>query len=122
MELATPRSGAFAQAANGAMSNEPYLRQREAGATRLIYGSVCSGIEAATVAWHPLGWRPAFFSEIEAFPRAVLAERWLGVPIHGDFTTINEGDYEAIDLLVGGTPCQDFSVAGLRAGFAGDRG
>ena len=88
----------------------------------MIYGFVCSGIEAASVAWHPLGWRPAFFSEIEAFPRAVLAERWLGVPIHGDFTTINEGDYEAIDLLVGGTPCQDFSVAGLRAGFAGDRG
>jgi DNA (cytosine-5)-methyltransferase 1 len=88
----------------------------------LCYGSVCSGIEAASVAWHPLGWRAAFFSEIEAFPRAVLAERWPGVPIHGDFTTINEGDYEAIDLLVGGTPCQDFSVAGLRAGLAGNRG
>jgi len=86
------------------------------------YGSVCSGIEAATVAWHPLGWRPAFFSEIEAFPRAVLAERWPGVPIHGDFTTIGEGDYEPIELLVGGTPCQDFSVAGLRAGLLGDRG
>jgi len=88
----------------------------------VIYGSICSGIEAASVAWHPLGWRPAFFSEIDAFPRAVLAERWPGVPIHGDFTTINEGDYEAIELLVGGTPCQDFSVAGLRAGFAGERG
>jgi DNA (cytosine-5)-methyltransferase 1 len=88
----------------------------------LRYGSVCSGIEAASVAWHPLGWKPIFFSEIEAFPRAVLAERWPSVPIHGDFMTINEGDYEAIDLLVGGTPCQDFSVAGLRAGLAGDRG
>lgn len=88
----------------------------------MIYGSVCSGIEAATVAWHPLGWRAAFFSEIEKFPRAVLAERWPDVPIHGDFTTIDEGDYEQIDLLVGGTPCQDFSVAGLRAGLAGDRG
>jgi DNA (cytosine-5)-methyltransferase 1 len=88
----------------------------------MIYGSVCSGIEAASVAWHPLGWRPAFFSEVDAFPRALLAERWPGVPVHGDFTTIDEGDYEAIDLLVGGTPCQDFSVAGLRAGFTGDRG
>lgn len=74
------------------------------------------------MAWHPLGWRAAFFSEIDAFPRALLAERWPGVPIHGDFTTINEGDYDPISLLVGGTPCQDFSVAGLRAGLAGDRG
>jgi DNA (cytosine-5)-methyltransferase 1 len=74
------------------------------------------------VAWSALGWRPAFFSEIEPFPRAVLAERWPGVPIHGDFTTIREGDYEPIDLLVCGTPCQDFSVAGLRAGLAGERG
>jgi DNA (cytosine-5)-methyltransferase 1 len=88
----------------------------------MIYGSVCSGIEAASVAWHPLGWRPAFFSEIEAFPRAVLAQRWPGVPVHGDFTTIEAGQYEPIDLLVGGTPCQDFSVAGLRAGLDGERG
>lgn len=86
------------------------------------YLSVCSGIEAASVAWHPLGWRPVAFSEIEPFPRAVLADRWPGVPLHGDFTTISEDDYGAIDLLVGGTPCQDFSVAGLRAGLAGDRG
>ena len=71
----------------------------------LIYGSVCSGIEAATVAWHPLGWRPAFFSEIEKFPRAVLKHHYPNVPLHGDFTTISEGDYEPIDLLVGGTPC-----------------
>jgi DNA (cytosine-5)-methyltransferase 1 len=88
----------------------------------VIYGSVCSGIEAASAAWHPLGWRPAFFSEIEAFPRAVLAERWPGVPTHGDLTTIEEGEYEPVELLVGGTPCQDFSVAGLRAGLAGERG
>lgn len=88
----------------------------------LTYGSVCSGIEAATVAWHPLGWRPQFFSEIEAAPRAVLIHRWPGVPLHGDFTTIREGEYGPIDLLVGGTPCQDFSVAGLRAGVAGERG
>lgn len=88
----------------------------------LTYGSVCSGIEAATVAWHPLGWTPAFFSEIEPFPRAVLANRWPGVPLHGDFTTIQPGDYAAIDLLVGGTPCQSFSVAGLRGGLDDDRG
>jgi DNA (cytosine-5)-methyltransferase 1 len=86
------------------------------------YGSVCSGIEAATVAWHPLGWEPAFFSEIEAAPRAVLAHHWPDVPCHGDFTTIKGDEYGPIDLLVGGTPCQDFSVAGLRAGLDGDRG
>lgn len=88
----------------------------------MIYGSVCSGIEAATVAWHPLGWRPAFFSEIDAFPRAVLAHHYPNVPLHGDFTTIQAGQYEPIDLLVGGTPCQSFSVAGLRGGLADDRG
>ncbi len=86
------------------------------------YGSVCSGIEAATVAWHPLGWEPAFFSEIEAAPKAVLAHHWPDVPCHGDFTTIQGDEYGPIDLLVGGTPCQDFSVAGLRAGLDGDRG
>ena len=86
------------------------------------YGSVCSGIEAATVAWHPLGWTPAFFSEIDAFPRAVLAHHYPEVPLHGDFTTIGQDDCGAIDLLVGGTPCQSFSVAGLRGGLADDRG
>lgn len=88
----------------------------------MIYGSVCSGIEAASVAWHPLGWRAAFVSEIEAFPRAVLAHRWGGVPLHGDFTTIPAGRYGPVDLLVGGTPCQSFSVAGLRGGLTDDRG
>jgi DNA (cytosine-5)-methyltransferase 1 len=88
----------------------------------VIYGSVCSGIEAATVAWHPLGWKAAFFSEIEKFPRAVLAYHYPDVPCHGDFTTIKSGEYDAIDLLVGGTPCQDFSVAGLRKGISGERG
>jgi len=86
------------------------------------YLSVCSGIEAATVAWHPLGWSAAAFSDIEAFPRAVLKHHYPGVECHGDFTTISETDYGPVDLLVGGTPCQDFSVAGLRAGAAGDRG
>jgi DNA (cytosine-5)-methyltransferase 1 len=88
----------------------------------MIYGSICSGIEAATVAWHGLGWKPAFFSEIEPFPRAVLQHHYPTVPLHGDFTTIQAGDYAAIDLLVGGTPCQAFSVAGLRQGFSDDRG
>jgi DNA (cytosine-5)-methyltransferase 1 len=88
----------------------------------VIYGSICSGIEAATVAWEPLGWKPAYFSEIEAFPRAVLKHHYPHVPLHGDFTTIEAKQYGAIDLLVGGTPCQDFSVAGLRTGIAGDRG
>lgn len=88
----------------------------------MIYGSVCSGIEAASVAWEPLGWRPSFFSEIEKFPRAVLSHHYPNVPLHGDFTTIKDGDYEPIDLLVGGTPCQSFSLAGLRKGLDDDRG
>jgi len=86
------------------------------------YGSVCSGVEAATMAWHHMGWEPSFFSEIEPFPCAVLKHHYPEVPLHGDFTTIGENDYEPIDLLVGGTPCQSFSVAGLRKGMADDRG
>lgn len=86
------------------------------------YLSVCSGIEAATVAWHGLGWEAAAFSEIEVFPRALLAHHYPAIPLHGDFTTIGENDYGAIDLIVGGTPCQSFSVAGLRKGFADERG
>lgn len=86
------------------------------------YGSVCSGIEAATAAWHPLGWEPAFFSEIDKFPCAVLQHHYPDVPLHGDFTTIRADQYGPIDLLVGGTPCQSFSVAGLRKGLDDDRG
>ena len=135
------------------------------------YGSVCSGIEAATVAWHPLDWQPAFFAEIEKFPSAVLAHRYPGVPNWGDITKFKEwpdachcvrlgaerrgqGDRTdnlrhhpaddpnaascrsnlsgrfrcekcggaTIDVLVGGTPCQSFSVAGLRQGLADPRG
>lgn len=96
------------------------------------YGSVCSGIEAATMAWHPLGWTPAFFSEIEAFPSAVLAHHYgsnmpgeplakNGIPNYGDFTQIG-ADAGPIDLLVGGTPCQSFSVAGKRLGLDDPRG
>jgi DNA (cytosine-5)-methyltransferase 1 len=88
----------------------------------LRYLSVCSGIEAATVAWHPLGWEAAAYSEIEAFPRAVLTHHYPDTPLHGDFTTIGADEYGAIDLLVGGTPCQSFSVAGLRGGMDDERG
>jgi len=86
------------------------------------YLSVCSGIEAATVAWHPLGWRAAGFAEIDKFPSAVLAHHYPAVRNFGDFTTIEETDVGAIDLLVGGTPCQSFSVAGLRGGLGDHRG
>jgi len=88
----------------------------------LSFGSVCSGIEAASVAWKPLGWKAAFVSEIEPFPRAVLVHHHPETPLHGDFTTIEAGQYEPIDLLVGGTPCQSFSIAGLRGGLDDDRG
>jgi DNA (cytosine-5)-methyltransferase 1 len=90
------------------------------------YGSVCSGIEAASVAWEPLGWEPAWFCEIDPFASALLAHRFPGVPNHGDFTRLLDPAHPVhaspIDILVGGTPCQDFSVAGLRAGVEGERG
>ncbi|WP_332116050.1 DNA (cytosine-5-)-methyltransferase [Azorhizobium caulinodans] len=88
----------------------------------MIFGSVCSGLEAASVAWHPFGWRAAFLSEIAAFPRAVLAHHYPDVPLRGDFTEIQAGDHDAIDLIVGGTPCQSFSVGGLRGGLDDERG
>lgn len=84
------------------------------------YLDVCAGISASTVAWKPLGWEAAAYSEIEAAPRAVLAHHYPDTPLHGDFTTIRGDEYGAIDLLVGGTPCQDFSIASLRAGLDGD--
>jgi len=88
------------------------------------YLSVCSGIEAATVAWHPLGWTPVAFSEIEPFPSAVLAHHYPTVPNYGDMTKFEEWplEPETVDLLVGGTPCQSFSVAGLRKGISDPRG
>ncbi|TWG90342.1 DNA (cytosine-5)-methyltransferase 1 [Mesorhizobium sp. J18] len=124
------------------------------------YGSVCSGIEAATVAWEPLGWQAEFYSEIEAFPSHVLHEHYSsgrpqfmpdpdepglkpkdrkaraaaikavsrlperanGVPNHGDMTQFEEWPDHAIDLLVGGTPCQSYSIAGLRKGLDDPRG
>ncbi len=85
------------------------------------YLSVCSGIEAATVAWEPLGWTPVAFAEIDPFCNAVLAHHYPEVPNRGDFTGIG-ADMAPIDVLVGGTPCQSFSVAGLRGGMADERG
>ena len=87
------------------------------------YGSVCSGVEAATVAWHGLGWEPQWFSEIEKFPSAVLAHHYPDTPNYGDMTAFKGWpDDRSIDLLVGGTPCQSFSVAGLRKGLDDPRG
>lgn len=88
------------------------------------YGSVCSGIEAATHAWHPLGWEPAWFSEIAPFPSKVLAHRYPEVPNHGSLVGLADrlvGGDRSIDLLVGGTPCQSHSIAGLRRGLADSR-
>jgi DNA (cytosine-5)-methyltransferase 1 len=87
------------------------------------YLSVCSGVEAATVAWHSLGWKPVGFSEIEKFPSAVLQHHYPQVTNYGDMTTYKEWDInESVGLLVGGTPCQSFSVAGLRKGLEDPRG
>jgi len=89
------------------------------------YISICSGIEAATVAFHGFGWTPLAFSEIESFPSAVLAARWPQVPNLGDMTKFAEWPEEILaecDLLVGGPPCQAFSVAGLRKSLDDDRG
>jgi len=87
------------------------------------YGSVCSGVEAATVAWHPLGWEPQWFSEIEPFPSEVLAQHYPNTPNFGDMTKFKEWPNDRpVDLLVGGTPCQSFSIAGLRKGLDDPRG
>ncbi|MFE2005732.1 DNA cytosine methyltransferase [Pseudomonas guariconensis] len=92
----------------------------------ITYGSVCSGIEAATVAWHPLGWRADWYAEIEPFPCAVLAHHYPDTPNHGDMTRLAamvlSGKIPAPEVLVGGTPCQAFSVAGMREGLADPRG
>lgn len=90
------------------------------------YGSLCSGIEAATVAFGPLGFEAAWFSEIDAFPNAVLRHHYPNVVNHGDMTTIREriisGEIEAPDMICGGPPCQAFSVAGLRKSLDDERG
>lgn len=85
------------------------------------YISVFSGIEAASVAWSRLGWEPVAFSEIEAFPNAVLEERFPDVPNLGDITKVDWSEYHGkIDVLIGGSPCQSFSVAGRREGLQGE--
>lgn len=86
------------------------------------YLSVCSGIEAATVAWHDMGWEAAAYSEIEKFPSEVLKHHYPLVPNMGDMTKYKEWEIGTIGLLVGGTPCQSFSVAGLRKGLEDPRG
>lgn len=90
------------------------------------FGSVCSGIEAASVAFGPLGWKAAWFSEIEQFPCEVLKHHYPDIPNYGDMTTlparILSGEVEAPDMLCGGTPCQAFSVAGQRKSLDDDRG
>ena len=88
----------------------------------MTYGSVCSGIEAAAVAWRPLNWKCAFVAEIDKFPCAVLKHHYPEVPNYGDITKYKEWPEHAIDVLVGGTPCQSYSVAGLRAGILDPRG
>lgn len=101
----------------------------------ITYGSVCSGIEAASIAWEPLGWKPAWFAQFDPehnyarqpdFPSRVLANHWPDVPNLGDMTQIADlirwGAVAAPDVLVGGTPCQAFSVAGMRKGLKDPRG
>ena len=87
------------------------------------YLSLCSGVEAASVAWKNLGWNPVAFSEIEKFPSEVLQHQYPNVPNLGDMTNFKEWNFDrTIDLVVGGTPCQSFSVAGLRKGMEDPRG
>ena len=87
------------------------------------YLSVCSGIEAASVAWEPLGFKPVAFSEIDKFASSVLAHRFPDVPNLGDMTGYENWNLStSIDVLVGGTPCQSFSIAGFRAGIQDARG
>ncbi|MGD0511341.1 MAG: DNA (cytosine-5-)-methyltransferase [Candidatus Micrarchaeaceae archaeon] len=92
---------------------------------KMVYGSVCSGIEAATVAWEPIGWTPAWYSEIDPFCCALLKHHYPQVPNLGDMTTLYENEIcskTKLDLLVGGTPCQSFSTAGLRHGLDDEGG
>ena len=88
------------------------------------YLSVCSGIEATSVAWEPLGWRPVGFSEIEAFPMSVLNYRFPNVINYGDLNEQASWPIEpgSVDVVAGGTPCQSFSTAGRRGGLKDPRG
>lgn len=86
------------------------------------YISLCSGVEAASLAWEPLGWKPLMFAEVAPFPAAVLAHHWPHVPNRGDITQHGDWPDAAVELVVGGTPCQAFSVAGKRGGLSDPRG
>ena len=87
------------------------------------YISLFSGIEAATVAWQPLGWEPIAYAEVEPFPKAVLKQHYPNVPDLGDMTKVDWKQYHhAADVVVGGSPCQAFSIAGLRKALDDPRG
>ena len=105
-------------------TEQPMTTQPSTPQVPLRFLSVCSGMEAASVAWEPLGWKAVGFSEIEPFPCAVLAHRFPNTPNYGSLTEYQSWPLgpDSIDLLVGGTPCQSFSVAGLRKGLADPRG
>ena len=86
------------------------------------YATVCSGIEACSSAWKGLGWEAEFFSEIDPFPSEVLKHHYPSVPNYGDMTNYKEWKDGSVDLICGGTPCQSFSVAGLREGIESPNG
>lgn len=94
------------------------------GRCQMRYVSIFSGVEAATLAWEPLGWEPLAFCEIDDFPSAVLAEHWPNVPNLGDITKVDwkKEIHGAVDLVVGGSPCTSFSIAGKREGLKGASG
>lgn len=97
------------------------VNKRKESALRYI--SLFSGVEAATLAWEPLGWEPVAFAEIDPFPSAVLAERWPNVPNLGDVSKVDWSPYRGtVDVVVGGSPCQAFSIAGRREGLMDTRG
>jgi hypothetical protein len=117
------RMGASARADRAAHEPSRVAPSRPSGEHPLRYLSVCSGIEAATVAWHPLGWEAAAYTARSRRFRAPSLRTIIPTcRLHGDFTTIGADEYGPIDLLVGGTPCQSFSVAGLRGGIHDSRG
>jgi DNA (cytosine-5)-methyltransferase 1 len=87
---------------------------------QLEYGSLCTGLAAETVAWHPLGWQPRWFAEVDPFCCEFLAHHYPAVPNRGDITKLQ--DLPKVDLIVGGTPCQSYSIGGLREGLSDPRG